>query len=156
MAQKKKKKVRSSAASGKKAPAKSTVKAKAAKAQTEKAVNEKKAAAPKKNTAAVLLIISFICGLVALYLLLCYIVPSISGAFGRGIRTGLFGSFGVASVLIPTYLLLLAVFLKYIYNDRTLYFKLAWGVLATFSISVFFGLFSLEAAKLTMGDFYDK
>ena len=157
MAQKKKKAVKTAAKSSKKtSAAKSASKTRSAAPQTDNTAKDKKSGRSEKNTAAALLIVSFICGLVALYLFLCYIVPSISGAFGRWIRTGLFGSFGIASLLIPTYLLLLAVFLRRIYTDHTLYFKLAWGVLATFSISVFFGLFSLEAAKLTMGDFFDK
>lgn len=114
------------------------------------------APAAEKNTGAALLIVSFVIGLAALYLLFCYICPAWCGAAGRWLRTDLFGLFGIASVMIPTYLLLLAVFLKRIYADGSLYFKLAWGVLATFFISVFFGLFSLEATALTWRDLYEK
>ncbi|MBO4869018.1 MAG: DNA translocase FtsK [Clostridia bacterium] len=123
-----------------------------------KSVNETKAAPAKAGKEdGIILLIRAICGLLALFLLFCYIWPDASGTFGRAIRTGLFGAFGVSSVLLPTFLLLLAVFLKRLWQNGSLFFRMAWAVLAQVCIATFCGVFTLESpAILSAGDFYEK
>lgn len=131
----------------------------AAKKTAEKKVRTAKAAPSKQHNdnTAVIRIIQFAVGLSALFLLFCYIFPGASGVVGRGIRTGLFGVFGVASVLIPGLLILLSVFLKRIYDNGRLVFCFIWGTLSQLFFSVFCGVFSLErAVRLTASDFFSK
>ncbi|MBQ7700741.1 MAG: DNA translocase FtsK [Clostridia bacterium] len=109
------------------------------------------------DNTAVIRIIQFVIGLIALFLLFCYIFPAASGAVGLGIRTGLFGVFGVSAVLLPILLLLLAVFLKRIIDKNRLLFCILWGLISQFFLSVFCGVFSLEkSAALTAADLFDK
>ncbi len=110
----------------------------------------------RDNNTAVIRIIQFAIGLTALFLLFCYIFPDASGVVGRGIRTGLFGVFGVSSILIPVLLILLSVFLKRIYENGRLIFCIIWGHLALLFFAVFCGVFSLEKSVLTASDFFSK
>ncbi len=117
-----------------------------------------KAAAPAvRDNLSIIRLIQIFIGLTALFLLFCYIWPDASGVVGRGIRTGLFGTFGVSSMLIPTLLILLSVFLHKIYDNGRLPFCIAWGILSQLFFSVFCGVFSLEkTATLTAADFFEK
>ena len=101
-------------------------------------------------------IIQFAAGLTALFLLFCYIFPGASGVVGQGIRTGLFGAFGVASMLIPVLFALVAVFLKQIYEKGRLIFCIIWGSLSQLFLSVFCGVFSLGAENLSIPQFFEK
>ena len=110
-----------------------------------------------KDNLSIIRLIQIFIGLTALFLLFCYIWPDASGVVGRGIRTGLFGVFGVSSMLIPTLLLLLAVFLHKIYDNGRLPFCVAWGVLSQLFLSVFCGVFTLEkSVTLTASDLFEK
>ena len=135
---------------------KTGVKKTAKKPMPNKSAGESKPRSGSK-TDGILLLIRFLCGMTALFLLFCYIWPDASGAFGRAIRNGLFGSFGVTSMLLPTFLILIAVFLKRLWYNGALYFRMAWAILAQISIASFCGVFTLESpAVLTARDFYEK
>lgn len=135
---------------------KKTITAKKTKAKSYKAKKSAPAKQPGDNTA-VIRIIQFVIGLSALFLLFCYIFPGASGVVGQGIRTGLFGVFGVSSVFIPTLLILSAVFLKRIYDSGRLIFCIIWGLLSQLFLSIFCGVFSLEkSVALTASDFFEK
>ncbi|MBQ1848285.1 MAG: hypothetical protein II135_09785, partial [Clostridia bacterium] len=124
-----------------------------------KKTNTKKAAqdnARGENTG-VIRIIQFCIGLTALFLLFCYIFPGASGIVGKGIRTGLFGSFGVSAMLIPSLMILLAVFLKRVYDKGRLVLSLIWGSLSQLFLAVFCGVFSLErSVTLSASDLFEK
>ncbi len=145
MAQKKKKPAQKQNGANKKTPVKG-------------AENNKTASKPaERDNATVIRLIQIAIGLTALFLLFCYIWPDASGVVGRGIRTGLFGSFGVSSMLIPTLLILLSVFLMRLYKNGRLPFRLIWGSLSLFFLSMFCGVFSLEkSVKLSASDFFEK
>ena len=106
------------------------------------------------NTA-IIRIIQFAAGLTALFLLFCFIFPGASGIVGQGIRTGLFGAFGVSSVLIPVLFALIAVFLKRIYEKGRLIFCIIWGSLSLLFLSVFCGVFSLGAESRSVPEFFE-
>ena len=119
-----------------------------------------KKAAPKKYTptktgsggdtgSAVIRIIQFAVGLLALFLLFCYIWPDASGAVGRGIRTALFGCFGVSAAMLPALLILLAVFLKRLYDGGKLVWSIVWGVLSQLFLSIFCAVFVLDGTGAT-------
>ena len=129
------------------------------KKQPNKAADNKPVSKPAEagNEAVVIRLIQIGIGLTALFLLFCYIWPDASGVVGRGIRTGLFGTFGVSAMLIPTLMILLSVFLKRIYENGRLPFRIIWGTLSQFFLAVFCGVFSLEkSVKLSAADFFEK
>ena len=133
-----------------------TKKVKGKKVKKENTAKKQQEKKPNDGTA-VIRIIQFAIGLTALFLVFCYIFPGASGVVGRGIRTGLFGVFGVSSVLLPILMILIAVFLKRLIDDGRLILSLIFGTLSQLFLSIFCGVFSLEkSATLTFVDFFDK
>ena len=122
-----------------------------------KAAETKAASKPAEiDRSPIIRLIQVFIALTALFLLFCYIWPDASGVVGRGIRTGLFGVFGVSAMLIPTLLILLSVFLKRVYENGRLPFSVLWGALSQLFLAIFCGVFSLEkSVNLTAADFFD-
>ncbi len=115
---------------------------------------ERKEEKPIPSARPVNQVIPFIFGLLALFILFCFIWPSASGAVGGVIRSVVFGIFGVGSIFVPVLLILLAVFWLKLIDSNKIWFKLIFGLSFIAFFSAFCGVFKLGAANASASELY--
>ena len=81
-------------------------------------------------------IMPFIWVLLAVFIVLCYFIPSATGALGGFIKKLFFGLFAGASYAIPVVLIIYAIFWKKDVDRRYVGFRTLYAALATVNLSV--------------------
>ena len=102
----------------------------------EKAAARKSDKETKRSSALIHQIMPVVWALLAVFILLCYFTPSLTGVLGGFIRTVFFGLFAGGAYAIPVILLFTAVFWKKDVDGKYLGFRFLFGSLSLINLSV--------------------
>ncbi len=119
------------------------VKKSSSSSRTAKNSNNKKGSHDKLSNQ----ILPYILGVVALFLLLCFLIPSSTGFVGKFLKNTMFGLFAGGAWLIPIVLINLAIFWKKDVASGVVKFKVTFSVLCVTLISVLAHAFAYNADK---------
>ena len=139
------------------------------KKQVEKSKTARKSTAKNTQTKIVSVpnmcdkILPFVFVIIGSFFALCFVFPSACGAIGRSVRDAVFGVFGIGSLPIPVFLIILGIFyLKLIdpASDKPrmkIYLRCALGFVTVISFSallsiIFFG----SELQLTVAEMFEK
>ncbi len=119
---------------------------------------KKKQALSKKTYTPAGIAIALSFGVLAVFCALSLISPSLTGAFGNSLNKLLTGTFGICSVLVPVYLMLLAIFWnKYITEGSILIIKTVCSAFTMVFLPAFFSSIMLgTSTAFSLTQLYSK
>ena len=109
----------------------------AAKKTSPKKTNKRKNDNGKQPSARTLhQILPWVFGLIALFLVCCYFIPSLTGALGAFIKNVFYGLFSIGAFAIPAILVIMALFWKKDVDARYVKYRVTFAVFSTVNLAV--------------------